>query len=158
MQLDDIDLKIIQLLLEDGRFSHTAIGKETGLTAPSVYSRIQRLEKEGIIQGYSALINADKIGRGLVAFVRVRTMASVGEGNEFEKFILREPQVLECYDVDGEDSYILKIRTNSPQTLRSLLVRIRSMPGITHTQTSIALMTLKESATAAPLPGWHDEK
>ncbi len=151
MQLDDIDLKILGMLLEDGRESHTAIGKEIGISGPSVYARIQRLEREGIIRGYSALIDPEKIGRGLVAFVRVRTQAPADTDGLFEKYALEEPQILECFDVDGEDSYILKVRTSSPKSLRDLLAQIRSLPGVTQTITSIALITIKENPVAAPI-------
>jgi Lrp/AsnC family leucine-responsive transcriptional regulator len=144
MKLDDIDLKILDLLQRDGRQSHAAIGKEIGLTGPSVYARIQRLEKEGIITGYSILIDPEKIGRGLVAIVRVATVAPLDGENAFERFVQNEPQILECFDVDGEDSYILKVRTATPQSLRKLLLKLRSIPGVNHTVTSIALQTLKE--------------
>ena len=60
MTLDDIDLKILHLLIQDGRISHTAIAKETDLSGPSVYARVQRMEREGIIKGYTALLNPKK--------------------------------------------------------------------------------------------------
>ncbi len=146
MTLDDIDLKIIRLLEMDGRLSHAAIGKEIGLTGPSVYARVQRMEREGIIRGYTTLLDAAKMGRGLVAFVRVSTNAPV-EGQDIEEFISHEPQIAEAYDVDGEDSYILKIQTDTPQSLRDLLSQIRRLPGVTRTVTSISLFTVKEAGT-----------
>ncbi|QBD76321.1 Lrp/AsnC family transcriptional regulator [Ktedonosporobacter rubrisoli] len=150
MTLDDIDLKILDLLCLDGRLSHTAIGKKIELTGPAVYARIQRLEREGIIEGYTTRLNAEKIGRGLAAFIRVG-MHETPEGTKrFEEFILQEPQILECHDVSGEDCYILKVRTVSPQTLRTLLSQIRGLPGVTHTITSIALTTVKEELLKSP--------
>src|SRR5690242_10596955 len=116
MTLDDIDLKILDLLLRDGRISHTAIAKETDLSAPSVYARVQRMEREGIIKGYTALLAPEKVGRGLAAFVRVRTQTSGYNGKSLEQFFRDEEQILECHDVDGEDCYILKVRTASPQS------------------------------------------
>ena len=150
MTLDDIDLKILELLLQDGRMAHTAIGKETDLSGPSVYARIQRMEREGVIKGYTALLAPEKVGRGLAAFVRIRTQASEYESTAFERFIQEETQILECYDVDGEDCYILKVRTASTQSLQKLLQTIRSFPGITRTVTTIALETLKEEGTVRP--------
>ena len=143
--LDTIDMKILELLSRDGRISHTAIGKEVSLTAPSVYSRVQRLEQEGIITGYTVLLDPEKLGRGLVAFIRVGLQASAQETEAFEQFVLKEPQIVECYDVDGEDCYILKVRTASPQTLRELIAHLRSVPRITRTVTSIALLAIKEA-------------
>jgi Lrp/AsnC family transcriptional regulator, leucine-responsive regulatory protein len=150
MSLDDIDLKILNLLLLDGRMSHTAIGKETDLSGPSVYARVQRMEKEGIIKGYTALLAPEKVERGLAAFVRVRTQTPEYDSADFERFIHEEEQILECYDVDGEDCYILKVRTASTQSLQKLLATIRSYPGITRTVTTIALETLKEEGSVRP--------
>ncbi len=150
MALDDIDLKILNLLLQDGRISHTAIGKETDLSAPSVYARIQRMEREGVIKGYRVLLAPEKIGRGLAAFVRVRTQTPDYDSAVFERFIQEEEQIVECHDVDGEDCYILKVRTASTQSLQKLLATIRSFPGITRTVTTIALETLKEEGTVRP--------
>jgi Lrp/AsnC family leucine-responsive transcriptional regulator len=150
MTLDDIDLKILDLLCQDGRLSHTAIGKKIDLTGPAVYARIQRLERERIIEGYVVRLNAEKIGRGLAAFIRIVIQESIEGVQRFEEFVLQEPQILECHDVSGEDSYILKVRTASPQTLRALLAQLRSLPGVTHSVTSIALATIKEEALRGP--------
>ena len=150
MSLDDIDLKILNLLLQDGRISHTAIGKETDLSGPSVYARIQRMEREGIIKGYTALLAPEKVGRELAAFVRIRTQTPGYDSDGFERFIQEEEQILECHDVDGEDCYILKVRTASTQSLQKLLATIRSFTGITRTVTTIALETLKEEGTVRP--------
>jgi DNA-binding Lrp family transcriptional regulator len=91
------------------------------------------------------------LNQELVAHMRVGTQAGAGEQEPFETFVRDEPQVLECHDVDGEDSYVLKIRTASPQSLRRLLARIRSLPGVTRTVTSIALETIMEPAASAHL-------
>ncbi len=150
MMLDDIDLRILDLLLQDGRIAHTAIGKEIDLSGPSVYARIQRMEREGIIKGYAALLAPEKVGRGLAAFVRVRTQTPGYDSGLFERFVQEEEQILECHDVDGDDCYILKIRTASTQSLQKLLMTIRSFPGITRTVTTIALETLKEEGRVKP--------
>ncbi len=150
MTLDDIDLKILNLLLADGSISHTAIGKEIDMSGPSVYARVQRLEREGVIKGYTALLAPEKVGRGLAAFVRIRTQTPGYDSDVFERFIQEEEQILECHDIDGEDCYILKVRTASPQSLQKLLATIRSFPGITRTVTTIALETLKEEGTVRP--------
>ncbi len=151
MVIDEIDFKILELLQEDGRLSHTAIGKEINLSGPSVYARVQRLERDGLIKGYAALLDAAKIGRELVAFVRVAVLSPVEYDKAFEQFVQNEPQIIECHDVDGEDSYFLKIRTEAPATLRTLVAQIRSVPGVTRTVTSIALKTIKELPVAGLL-------
>ena len=149
--LDEVDLEILRLLQADGRATHAAIGKVVGLTGSSVYSRVRRLERVGVIRGYTTLIDPGALGQSLVAYMRVGTHADADEQGPFEEFVRGEPQVLECHDVDGEDSYMVKIRTATPQTLRSLLVRIRALPGVTRTVTSIALLTIKEPAASGHL-------
>jgi Lrp/AsnC family leucine-responsive transcriptional regulator len=108
------------------------------------------MEREGIIKGYTALLAPEKAGRGLAAFVRVRTQTPEHDSGLFERFVQEEEQILECHDVDGEDCYILKVRTASTQSLQKLLMTIRSFPGITRTVTTIALETLKEEGTVRP--------
>src|SRR5579863_480438 len=102
MTLDDVDLKILNLLLQDGRIAHTAIGKEIELSGPSVYARIQRMEREGIIKGYSVILAPEKVGRGLAAFVRIRTQTPGYDSDAFERFLQEEEQIVECHDVDGD--------------------------------------------------------
>jgi Lrp/AsnC family leucine-responsive transcriptional regulator len=147
--MDDVDLAILRLLQADGRATHAAIGKTVGLTAPSVYARIKRMERHGIIRGYTTLIDPAALDQGLVAIVRVSVTASADEQQPFESVIGRDPQVLECHDVDGEDSYILKVRTASPQALRRLLADLRAIPGVTRTVSSIALETVKDVTATA---------
>ncbi|GAB2629784.1 hypothetical protein GCM10027168_71780 [Streptomyces capparidis] len=142
--LDSTARELLRLLQADGRATHAALGKAVGLTGPSVHSRIRHLERDGVIRGYTALVDPAAVDQSLVAFVRVSTRASADEQEPFEQFVRDEPQILECHDVDGEDSYILKVRTASPRTLRVLLSRIRAIPGITRTVTSIALETVKD--------------
>ncbi|WP_327320457.1 Lrp/AsnC family transcriptional regulator [Streptomyces sp. NBC_01235] len=149
--LDHVDLKILKILQADGRATHAAIGKTVGLTGPSVYSRVRRMEREGIIRGYTTLIDPHALQQDLVAHMRVGTYADETEQEPFETFVRDEAQILECHDVDGEDSYVLKIRTASPQSLRRLLARIRAIPGVTRTVTSIALETIKEPTASAHL-------
>lgn len=150
-ELDDVDLEILRLLQADGRVTHAAIGKAVDLTGPSVYSRIKRMERDGVIRGYTTLIDPRALRQDLVALMRVGTQADDSEQQPFETFVRNEPQVLECHDVDGEDSYVLKIRTESPQSLRRLLARIRGIPGVSRTVTSIALETVKEPTASAHL-------
>jgi Lrp/AsnC family transcriptional regulator, leucine-responsive regulatory protein len=91
------------------------------------------------------------VNQTLLAFVRVMNSASGKDEQAFETFILAESSILECHDISGEDSYMLKIRTDSPASLRRLLSRIREFPRVERTVTSISLCTIKESG-GPPLP------
>ncbi len=155
MELDATDLKILGLLHADGRLTHVAIAKKVGLTGPAVLARVRRMEAAGVIRGYAAVLDPVRIGQGLVAFIRVTTAATPAHKGEdaFEGFVKREPQILECYSVDGEDSYLLKARTTSPLDLQDLLTRIRAVRTVARTVTTIALDTIKEAGLTAPVDG-----
>ncbi|MFT7836769.1 Lrp/AsnC family transcriptional regulator [Saccharothrix sp. BKS2] len=150
-QLDEVDLQLLTLLQEDGRATHAALGKAVGLTGPSVYARVKRLEQEGVIRGYSAIVEPQSVGQGLLSFIRVGTAASHDEQEPFESYVQESRAIIECHDVDGEDSYILKTRTGSPEELRGLLAEIRALPGVTRTVSSIVLLTVKEIRGGAHL-------
>src|SRR5260370_762725 len=103
----------------------------------------------------STHISGCKIGKkqgskGRQPFVRVRTQTTDYDSDLFGRFIQEEDQIVECHDIDGEDCYILKVRTTSTQSLQKLLTTIRNFPGITRTVTTIALETLKEKGTVRP--------
>jgi len=142
--LDNIDMKILRLLQEDGRMAHSAIGKEVGLTGPSVHARIQRLEEAGVITGYSALINPELIEQGMLAYIRIQTTVTEDLFEVFETYVSENPVILECHDMAGEDSYFLKVRISGTKELQELIAEIRRyLPGC-RTITSIAMLTIKE--------------
>jgi len=112
--------------------------------------RVFNAWNEKALSKATLLLAPEKVGRGLAAFVRIRTQTPGYDSDGFERFIQEEEQILECHDVDGEDCYILKVRTASTQSLQKLLATIRSFTGITRTVTTIALETLKEEGTVRP--------
>ena len=149
--MDSLDLEILVLIQNDARLAHASVGEKLGLTAPAVHARIKRLERDGVIRGYLTSINPLAVNQTLLAFARVMNSASGKDEEAFERFVVEEPSILECHDISGEDSYMLKIRTDSPASLRRLLSRIREFPGVERTVTSISLCTIKESG-GPPLP------
>ena len=144
--LDRIDHHILSLLRTDGRMSHAAIAKQVGLSGPAVHERVRKLEQSGVIAGYTAVIDPEKVGLPHVAFCQV-TLAG---GNEFamdEPIVARiceEPGVLEFHRVAGEDCYLVKIRTSTSKELEQVLRRIRSIRGVDRTRTTIVLSTEHE--------------
>jgi Lrp/AsnC family transcriptional regulator, leucine-responsive regulatory protein len=149
--MDNLDLEILALIQNDARVAHASVGDKLGLTAPAVHARIKRLEREGIIRGYLTDIDPEAVHQNLLAFARVMISAGPRDEKKFEELVRKEPCILECHDITGEDSYLLKVRTESPETLRTLLARIRDFPGVERTVTSISLCTIKESG-GPPLP------
>ena len=140
---DTTDLRILSLLQENCKRSLGAIGERVGLSAPSVVERIHKLEEAGIITGYTALLDGRLLGFDVTAFIGVSTAA--GEAiSVFEKEIMEFAGVLECHHVTGAHTLMLKIRTENTASLEGLIGRIRSLPGVNHTETMVVLSTLGE--------------
>src|SRR6516162_4533508 len=149
--MDALDLEILSLIQNDARVAHASVGMKLGLTAPAVHARIERLEREGTIRGYLTSINPEAVKQTLLAFGRVTNNSTGNDETAFEEFICGEPNILECHIMSGEDTHLLKIRTDSPSSLRDLLARLREFPGVARSVTSISLCTVKESG-GPPLP------
>jgi Lrp/AsnC family leucine-responsive transcriptional regulator len=150
-QLDDIDRQILALLQRDARMTNAAIAAEVGLTAPSVFERVRKLEQRGVIQGYTINIDPAALGKPMTALIRL-TAAFDERYNAGIKAISEDPDVLECYNVAGEDCLVLKTKCGSPSDLENLLGRIRSQITVQRSVTMIALRALKENAPLNVLP------
>jgi len=144
MSLDAIDREILACLAKDGRATYAAIGREVGILGPAVYARIRRMEESGVILGYRVDTDRAKIGQPLVAFVRVTTRPIKVETDTFEPFVWTESRIVECHDIAGEDTFVLKAQCASPEDLRDLLLRIRAQPQVIRTISSVALVVVKE--------------
>jgi Lrp/AsnC family transcriptional regulator, leucine-responsive regulatory protein len=143
--LDDTDRKILDLLQRDARMTNAAIGAEVGMTAPSVFERIRKLEQRGVIKGYTAVVNPAALGKAITAFIRL-TAAWDERHEPGIAEISRDPDVLELYNVAGEDCFILKTRVDNPEQLEALLQRIRSRITVQRSVTMIAMSAIKENA------------
>jgi Lrp/AsnC family leucine-responsive transcriptional regulator len=150
-QLDDIDRQILDLLQRDARMTNAAIATEVGLTAPSVFERVRKLEQRGVIRGYTINIDPAALDKPMTAFIRL-TAAFDERYDAGVKAISDDPDVLECYNVAGEDCLVLKTKCGSPSDLEGLLGRIRSRITVQRSVTMIALRALKENAPLNVLP------
>jgi Lrp/AsnC family transcriptional regulator, leucine-responsive regulatory protein len=142
--IDPIDLKILFILQNQGRSRLADIADEVELSAPAVMERVKKLEATGVIKGYQALLDAKKVGKDITAFIGV----SIGNQRDIDKFatqMLRNPDVLECHHVTGDESFILKVKSADTTSLEKLLGEIRSVEGVTRTVTKVVLSTAKES-------------
>jgi Lrp/AsnC family leucine-responsive transcriptional regulator len=144
--LDDIDLKILHILQLNGRARLADIAEEVELSAPAVMERVKKLESSGVIKGYLALLDAKKLGKDITAFIGV-SINHQRDINKFAKHILQYPDVLECHHVTGEESFILKVKSENTASLERLLGDLRSVEGVTRTVTNVVLSTAKENPT-----------
>ncbi len=137
--MEELDRRIVGLLMQDGRMSFTDLGKVTGLSTSAVHQRVRRLEERGVIKGYRALIDHDALGMPLVAFISVTPLDPAAPDDVPDR--LRDIQDLEaCHSVAGEESYILKARVSTPGDLEELLARLRSGANVS-TRTTVVLST-----------------
>ena len=142
--LDDTDRKILSLLQQDARMTNGAIAAEVGLTAPSVYERIRKLEQHGVIRGYTVDVDPAALGKTMTAFIRLTAVFDEKYAAGL-KAVSRDPEVLECYNVAGEDCVIIKTRVGDSNELNALLNRIRGQLTVSRSVTMIALAALKEN-------------
>lgn len=140
-----MDKQIVACLQADARAAYADIGRKVGLTGPGVYARVKRLEQAGVIRGYRLDLNPEHTGRSLVAFVRIVTRPTPNDTAALENFAINEPRITECYDVNGEDCFFLKVNVGSTEELRQLLVEIRAIPEVVRTISSIVLVKVKEA-------------
>ena len=142
--LDQIDLKILFILQNDGRRRLTDIADDVDMSAPAVMERVKKLEASGVIRGYQALIDGKKVGKDITAFIGV----SVGNQRDIDKFaaqMMRYADGLECHHVTGEESFVLKVKAANTAALEKLLGQIRSVEGVTRTVTKVVLSTATTS-------------
>lgn len=143
--MDSTDYQLLHLLQASGRMTQLELSREVGLSQPAVAERIRKLETRGIITGYAAHVDPLALGRDITAYIGVG-IEHPRYFDGFAKKALELPEVLEAHRVAGQDSYLLKVRTQNTRTLDTLLVdTLRTIPGVTRTHTTIVLSTAKET-------------
>lgn len=138
-----IDRQILEILQLNGRESSAEIARQVGLAPSAVIERIKKLEAKGVILSYNAKLDKREVGLSVTAFVAIKTS---NYGNGEDELLAKIPQVLEVYDIAGEDSYLIKVCVIDTIDLSRLLrEEIRAIPDIVSTKTTIVLQTAKES-------------
>jgi Lrp/AsnC family leucine-responsive transcriptional regulator len=137
---DPVNRKLLGLLRENARATYSEIGKRAHLSAPAVYERIRRLENAGVIQKHTVTIDPAAVGLPFCAFIRIGTAGDHG-CDMIASSLAKNPEIEECHSIAGEDTVLVKARTGSPVELEYLIKRIRSIPGIVTTVTTVVLLT-----------------
>ncbi len=156
VKLDSIDKKIIGLLQQEGRLANNELAKRIGLTTTPTLERVRRLERDGIIEGYSATINKEMVGRGFTAIVKVTL--SVHQLNLMEEFasaIKKIPEILECYHTTGDGDFLLHVVAKDTHDYEQLMRnKLTTLPDVERLHTSIVLNTIKEQS---PIPVYDED-
>ncbi len=139
--MDDTDRKIVALLRENARRSFQDMGKNVGLSAPAVKRRVDRLEADGVIRGYTAVVDPHAFGWHAEAFVELFCEGGMS-GEAIKRVVESEPRVASAHTVAGESSAMLHVMAEDTKDLELALERIRNTEGITRTVTEVVLSTL----------------
>jgi Lrp/AsnC family leucine-responsive transcriptional regulator len=150
--IDEIDRKLIDMLQGNARLSNAEMAEAVGLTVSSVHERVKKLERKGVIKGYVAVLDPDKLGKPLLAFLRLTVSSHESAQTSIRALCESEPDILECHNVAGEDCFIIKVRAEGPKQLERLLSSIRNSTDTGRSVTNIVLSTYKESSRIAPAP------
>jgi Lrp/AsnC family transcriptional regulator, leucine-responsive regulatory protein len=147
-KLDAIDLKILDELQRDGRLSNVALAKMVGLSPTPCTERVRALEASGIIAGYSARLDSERLDLGLLVFIEIAIdRTSQDAFDQFAAAMLRIPQVQECHMVAGGFDYLIKVRVPDMAAYRAFLGEVLSkVPGIRATHSYAVMERVKESA------------
>ena len=137
--MEKLDRRILELLARDGRMSYTDIGRETGLSTSAAQQRVRRLEQRGVIKGYRAVLDAAELGLMVTAFVAIKPV-DPSQPDDAPDRLQGIEEVVSCYSVAGEPSYLLKVQVPTMAHLESVLSRIRTAAGVsTHTTTVLSV-------------------
>ena len=142
MHLDETDVEILKALTLDARLSSRQIAKQCGVSIGTVLSRIKRMENEGIIRGYSALLDHEKLGYELTVVSEITV--SKGRLLEVENEIARLPNVCCVYDVTGLIDAIIVAKFKNREELGKFTKRLLAIPYVERTNTHVVLTSIKE--------------
>ena len=142
MGLDETNVKILKTLLSNARLSSRQIAKQCGVSIGTVLSRVKKMEKEGIIKGYSALLDDEKLGYELTVVSEITV--SKGRLLEMENEIARLPNVCCVYDVTGLIDAIIVAKFKNREELSKFTKRLLALPYVERTNTHVVLTTIRE--------------
>jgi Lrp/AsnC family transcriptional regulator, leucine-responsive regulatory protein len=146
IQLDSIDRQILEILQREGRLTNAELARRVGLTPPPTLERVKRLEREGVIRGYAAIVDPAALEQRFLVFAAVSLTMHQGAAVEaFTEAVRALPGVQECHHLTGEADYLLKVLVRDvagyERFLREQLLRL---PGVQRVQTSVVLSTVKQ--------------
>lgn len=146
VHMDRIDHNILDALSRDARLSTAELARRVGLSKTPVQARLKKLEDEGIIRGYTAMIDRARMGEGHIAFVQVTLSDTRSVAlDAFNKAVLTVPQIEQCHMIAGGFDYLLKVRTSDIAAYRRILgEQISALPHVAQTSTFVAMETIKD--------------
>lgn len=150
--LDNLDIEILNYLQNEGRISNAELSRRVELSPPATHARVKRLEDQGYIREYVALLEPEKLGFDMLCFINVGLQMHTKEQVEnFRNAIQEIPEVLECYHITGEYDYLLKVIISNRKNLEEFVVRrLTPIQGVARIYTSLVLSEVK-NRTSLPI-------
>ena len=147
MKIDDIDKKILNLLQQDAKMSHKAIAEHLEISTTPVYERIKKMERNGIIMSYVALVNPEALGKDLIVIISAQLKEHTKPAiHAFKEHISCLPEVNECYHIAGSSDFIIKIHIDDMKSYNNFVMeKLSTMEGIAHLESNFVLSTVKKS-------------
>ena len=145
--LDRTDRRILECLQNDGRISNVQLARKVNLTPTPCIERVRRLERQGFIRGYTAILNPELVNASLLVFVEIDlSHKSPGAFRKFREEARKLPQIMECHLVSGNFDYLIKARVSDMKTYRELLgEKILSLPGVNGSRSYVVMEEIKET-------------
>jgi DNA-binding Lrp family transcriptional regulator len=145
-RLDALDLAILRELQNDGRMTNVELARRIGISAPPCLRRLRALEEAGYIKGYRALLDPKLLGYDVIVFALVH-LSSQAEADlrAFEKFVLAQPLVRECWMLSGEIDFILKCVAPDLKTFQEFVAELTAAPHVRNVKTALTLRNSKDA-------------
>ncbi|WP_327231563.1 Lrp/AsnC family transcriptional regulator [Streptomyces murinus] len=147
ISLDAIDWRILDVLQRDGRTSFADLARAVSMSASAVTERVRRLEESGVISGYAAVVDPERVGLAVMAFVRLRYPN--GNYKPFHDLVEAMPEILEAHHVTGDDCFVIKVAARSMRHLEEISGRIGGLGSVT---TSVVYSSPLPHRAIAPAP------
>jgi len=152
MKLDETDKEIIRYLQQDAKLTTKELAGRLNLSPTPVYERVRRLENEGVIKKYVALVNREKVGKDLMVLCNIRLKEHAQEaGAKFVKAIVSMPEVTECLNISGDYDFLLKVVVTDMREYQSFIMnKLASLENIGSTQSIFVMGEIKSETAFDP--------
>jgi len=147
--MDSVDYQILKCLKQNSRANATTIGAKINLSTSAVIERIKKMEAAKIIKQYTTIIDHEKIGKDITAFISVR-LEHPKFNEAFNQKVIKNDHIVECHYIAGDFDFMLKIMTSSGKGLEAILNYIKSIDGVSLTRTLVVLSTVKNEISLLP--------
>lgn len=148
--MDAVDRQLVDALRANARASWAELGRQIGLSGPSVQERVRRLEERGVIAGYRTVVSPPQVDLGVSALIGLIQGDDV-ESEDVAEQLRQVAEVEDCWYVAGEENFVVKVRARDVAALEVVVAKLRRLPGVSRTRTTVVLSTRWEGRDV-PLP------